>query len=171
MQKGKHEAYMKKAGKFSKVQKATQSVITPSINHDLIPEIIDPSLFKSFAKPIDKSLTSATTDETLLKALEKTAQYKEAKLLCDSGDFCNLPSSIDRKYGLSFLTITSKMVNLPNEFVPALIEVIKAIGIDNIPHYIFPSFASYMNSFDPSLHERDEIDLKVLYEFSKKVGC
>jgi hypothetical protein len=56
---------------------------------------MDPSLVKSFAKPINKSLNSATTDDTLVKALEKTSQYREAKLLCDSGDFSSLPSSID----------------------------------------------------------------------------
>lgn len=98
---------MKKAGKFQTVHKATQSVLTPSVNHDLIPQI-DSTLVKSFAKPVDKSLTSTTTDDTLLKALEKTSQYREAKLLCDGADFENLPSSIDLKYGLSFLEITSK---------------------------------------------------------------
>ena len=92
-------------------------------------------------------------------------------MLCDSGDFENLPFTIDRKYGLSFLSITSKMSNLPAEFLPALIKVLKAVGIDNIPKYIFPAFTAFMNSFDPSQHEDDEIDLKVLYEFSKKVDC
>ena len=41
MQKGKHEAYMKKVGKFQKVSKFAQSVLTPSVNHDLIPTITD----------------------------------------------------------------------------------------------------------------------------------
>ena len=55
----------------------------------------DQSLLKSFAKPIDKSLTSTTTDDALLKALEKTPQFNEAKRLCDNGDFGNLPPSVD----------------------------------------------------------------------------
>ena len=73
--KGNHEAYMRNAGKFRFNFKASQSVLTPSINHDLKQENIDISLFKSFATPVDKSATSATTDDTLLKTLEKTPQY------------------------------------------------------------------------------------------------
>lgn len=28
-----------------------------------------------------------------------------------------------------------------------------------------------MDSFDPSVYEEDALDLKLVYEFSKKVGC
>ena len=63
------------------------------------------------------------------------------------------------------------MINLSADFIPALMQAIKAVGTDNIPKHIFSSFIPFMNSFDPSLQDENSVDLKILYEFSKKVGC
>jgi hypothetical protein len=51
------------------------------------------------------------------------------------------------------------------------VKVIKAIGTAEIPKHIFPSFVPFMDSFDPSIFDEDDLDLKTLYDFSKKIGC
>jgi hypothetical protein len=61
------------------------------------------------------------------------------------------------------------MNNLSEEYVPALIKVLKVLGTDKIPKHVYPSFRSFMDLFDPSPYEH--LDLKVLYDFSRKVGC
>ena len=61
------------------------------------------------------------------------------------------------------------MNSLPDAYIPSLIRVLEVLGVNNIPRHLFPVFSTFLDSFDPSAHEH--LDLKVLYDFSKKVGC
>ena len=61
------------------------------------------------------------------------------------------------------------MEDLPEEYIPSLIRIIEVLGASNIPKHLFPLFSTFLDSFDPSVHEH--LDLKILYDFSKQVGC